>query len=244
MPDRSENENDSQTRIVDAMLPSAIVARALRVDLRGTLALDGVDVDIVAGSLTVIVGPNGAGKSTLLEVLAGAREPSSGSVEVGRHSRAFVPQRAAVSEHLPLTVRDIVSVGAWGHTGAIRRLDTSDRVAIETAMQRLDIAPLARHPFASLSGGQRQRALLAQGLARRAGILLLDEPTTGLDAASAERNRDAIAHELARGATVVCVSHDDRLISDAGRVVALDAGRVRTAHPSPDVVRAARAPVR
>jgi zinc/manganese transport system ATP-binding protein len=229
---------------MDAMPPSAIVARALRVDFGGTLALDGVDIDLAAGSLTVIVGPNGAGKSTLLEVLAGAREPSSGSVDAGGHSRAFVPQRAAVSEHLPLTVRDLVTVGAWGRTGALRRLDASDRVAIDTAMRRLDVAPLARLPFASLSGGQRQRALLAQGLARRAGILLLDEPTTGLDTASAERNRDAIAHELARGATVVCVSHDDGLISDAEHVVELDAGRMRTAHASPDGVRAARAPVR
>lgn len=244
MPDRSENENDSQTRMMDAMSPSAIVARALTVDFGGALALDDVDVDIAAASLTVIVGPNGAGKSTLLEVLAGAREPSSGSVEVGAHSRAFVPQRAAVSEHLPLTVRDVVSVGAWGRAGALRRLDASDRAAIDAAMVRLDIAAVARHPFASLSGGQRQRALLAQGLARRAGILLLDEPTTGLDAASAERNRAAIAHECARGATVVCVSHDDRLISDADHLVELDAGRVREAPASPEGVRAARAPVR
>jgi zinc/manganese transport system ATP-binding protein len=229
---------------MDAMLPSAIVARALRVDFGGTLALDGVDVDITAASLTVIVGPNGAGKSTLLEVLAGARDPSAGSVDAGGHSRAFVPQRAAVSEHLPLTVRDVVSVGAWGRAGALRRLSASDRAAVDTALERLDIAALARRPFASLSGGQRQRALLAQGLARRAGILLLDEPTTGLDAASAEHNRDAIVHERARGATVVCVSHDDRLISDADRVVELDAGRVLTAHASPDGIRAARAPVR
>ncbi|MBB3159224.1 zinc/manganese transport system ATP-binding protein [Microbacterium proteolyticum] len=226
------------------MPPLAIVARALTVDFGGTVALDGVDVDIPAGSLTVIVGPNGAGKSTLLEVLAGAREPSAGSVDVGAHSRAFVPQRADVSEHLPLTVRDVVSVGAWGRTGALRRIAASDRAAIDTAMQRLDIAPLARHPFASLSGGQRQRALLAQGLARRAGILLLDEPTTGLDAASAERNRAAAAHERARGATVVCVSHDDRLVSDADHVVELDAGRVQTTHASLDDIRAANAPVR
>ena len=223
-------------------MPSpTIVVRALTVDFGGTLALDRVDLDIAAGSLTVIVGPNGAGKSTLLEVLAGVREPSAGSVDVGTHSRAFVPQRAAVSEHLPLTVRDVVSVGAWGRAGPLRRLDASDRAAIDSAMERLNIAALARLPFASLSGGQRQRALLAQGLARRAGILLLDEPTTGLDAASAERNRAAIAQERTRGATVVCVSHDDRLISDAGHVVQLDAGRVRAAL---DEVRAAREPAR
>lgn len=221
------------------MLPSALTARALRVDFAGTPALDGVDVDIRTGALAVIVGPNGAGKSTLLEVLAGAREPSAGTVDARAHSRAFVPQRAAVSEHLPLTVRDLVSVGAWGQVGPWRRLGSAGRGAIETAMERLDIAPLAAAPFASLSGGQRQRALLAQGLARRADILLLDEPTTGLDAASAERNRAAIAHERGRGATVVCVSHDDRLIGDADHVIELDAGRVQTPLNG---IRAERAP--
>lgn len=227
MPDRIENENDSQTHTMDAMPLTAVLARALRVDYSGTLALDGVDVDLHAGALTVIVGPNGAGKSTLLEVLAGAREPSTGTVEVAQRTRAFVPQRAAVSPHLPLTVRDVVSVGAWGRTGPLRRLTAAHRAAIDGAMQRLDIAPLARHPFSSLSGGQRQRALLAQGLAREADILLLDEPTTGLDAASAQLNRAAIAHEVARGATVVCVSHDDRLIADADHLIRLDGGRVR-----------------
>jgi zinc/manganese transport system ATP-binding protein len=240
--DRTENENDSQTRMMDAMtLPPAVVARALRVEFAGVVALDGVDVDIRSGALAVIVGPNGAGKSTLLEVLAGARDAASGTVDVGTRSRAFVPQRAAVAEHLPLTVRDVVTAGAWGRTGPFRRLRARERADIDAAMERLDIAGDARRPFSSLSGGQRQRALLAQGLARGADILLLDEPTTGLDAASAERNRIAIAHELGRGATVVCVSHDTRLIGDADQVVALEAGSVRTA--SGDVI-PARGPVR
>ncbi|MDQ1135885.1 zinc/manganese transport system ATP-binding protein [Microbacterium sp. SORGH_AS 1204] len=226
---------------MDAMPPHAVVARALRVDFAGTLALDDVDVQIDAGILAVIVGPNGAGKSTLLEVLAGAREPSRGTVDVGPRSRAFVPQRAAVSEHLPLTVGDMVTAGTWRRTGPFRRLAAHDREAIRAAMELLDITALARRPFASLSGGQRQRALLAQGLASRADILFLDEPTTGLDAGSAERNRAAIARERRRGATVVCVSHDARLIADADQVIALDAGRV---HTPPTEVRAAREPVR
>ncbi|MDT0117270.1 zinc ABC transporter ATP-binding protein AztA [Microbacterium sp. PRF11] len=205
---------------------TAVSARALRVDYSGVLALDGVDVDVPAGALTVIVGPNGAGKSTLLEVLAGARDAASGTVEVDRRTRAFVPQRAAVSEHLPLTVREVVSVGAWGRTGVWRLFTPADRRIVEDAMERLAISTLARSPFGALSGGQRQRALLAQGLARRADILLLDEPTTGLDTDSAARNREAIAHELRRGATVVCVSHDERLIATADHLVGLRDGRV------------------
>lgn len=209
-------------------LPPALTATGLRVAFDGVEALAGVDLTVPAGRITAIVGPNGAGKSTLLEVLAGARTPSAGHVE-GARSRAFVPQRAVVSEHLPVTVREIVSVGAWGRIGAVRRLRPALRDDIDVAMRQLDIAALARTPFGSLSGGQRQRALLAQGLARRADVLLLDEPTTGLDAASAELNRRAIAAEIARGATVVCVSHDDRLIAQADQVIALADGRVTRA---------------
>lgn len=215
--------------MMDAMTTCALRARGLRVEFPGVVALDDVDLDIPDAALTVVVGPNGAGKSTLLEVLAGARPTASGSLELGGRSRAFVPQRAAVAEHLPLTVRDVVTVGAWGHLGALRRLTRAHRESVDHAMRRLDVAPLARHPFSSLSGGQRQRALLAQGLARGADILLLDEPTTGLDAASAELNRRAIEDEIRRGATVVGVSHDERLIAAANQVVRLDAGRVRRA---------------
>lgn len=205
---------------------TALSARALRVTFGGTTALDEVDLDVPRGALTVIVGPNGAGKSTLLEALAGAREPSSGRVDAHGLARSFVPQRAAISEHLPLTVRDVVSVGAWGRSGSFRPLRAADRAAVDDALQRLDIATLARRPFGILSGGQRQRALLAQGLARRADVLLLDEPTTGLDAASAHLNRAAITDEIGRGATVVCVSHDQRLIDAADHVVELADGRV------------------
>lgn len=205
---------------------AALTAHALRVTFGDATALDGVDLVVTRGALTVIVGPNGAGKSTLLETLAGAREPSFGRVDAHGLSRSFVPQRAAVSEHLPLTVRDVVAIGAWGRTGPFRPLGSADRTAIDDALRRLDVADLARRPFGILSGGQRQRTLLAQGLARGADVLLLDEPTTGLDAASAERNRAAIAHEIERGATVVCVSHDERLIAAADRIVDLDGGRI------------------
>lgn len=205
---------------------TALSARALRVTFGGVNALDGLDLDMPRGALSVIVGPNGAGKSTLLEALAGAREPSAGRIDAHGLTRSFVPQRTAVGEHLPLTVRDVVSVGAWGRTGTFRPLRGADRAAVDDALQRLDIATLARRPFGILSGGQRQRALLAQGLARRADVLLLDEPTTGLDAASAHLNRAAIADEIGRGATVVCVSHDQRLIATADHVVELADGRV------------------
>ncbi|MFB7892937.1 zinc ABC transporter ATP-binding protein AztA [Microbacterium sp. NPDC056044] len=220
-----------------AQPPVAVLsARGIHVSIAGSPVLRGVDLHGEPGAVTVIAGPNGAGKSTLLEVLAGTRAPSAGTIEDRSATRAFVPQRAAVSEALPLTLRDVVTIGAWGRAGPWRRLDRAARRAVDDAVERLDLAALQRSPFGALSGGQRQRALLAQGLARGADVLLLDEPTTALDADSAERILDAVRAEADRGAAVVCVSHDHALIDAADLVVRLEAGRVvaaRRAVPSP-----------
>ncbi len=107
-----------------------------------------------------------------------------------------------------------------------RRLDPDARRAVDDALDRLGLMPLASQGFAALSGGQRQRALLAQGIARGAGLLLLDEPTTGLDTASAKRIRAIMRSEASRGVAVVCVSHDRAVIDDADRVVRLEDGLV------------------
>lgn len=189
----------------------------------GRDVLCGVDLALRRGDLVVIAGPNGAGKSTLIEVLAGVLDARVGERSVCG-SLAYVPQRAAISERLPVTVRDVVSVGAWGRLGWWRRLDPAARDAIDRSMARLDIGSLSSSPFSALSGGQQQRALLAQGLARSADLLLLDEPTTGLDADSALLIRSALRDEVGRGAAVVCVSHDADLLGDADRVVHLRDG--------------------
>lgn len=205
----------------------------VHVELAGRDVLCHVDVVVVPAELTVIAGPNGAGKSTLLEVLAGTRAPTAGRVVVSAGSSSFVPQRAVVAERLPVTVRDVVTVGAWGRLGPWRRMDAIARRAVDDALEELGLTSLQRRPFGELSGGQRQRALLAQGLAARADLLLLDEPTTALDADSAARIRSAIRSEVRRGAAVVCVTHDDRLIALADRVVRLEAGRIVGAPEAP-----------
>lgn len=190
------------------------------------VALDDVDLRILRGARTVITGPNGAGKSTLLEVMAGVRSLDAGRLSVAAARVAFVPQRTAVSDRLPLPVRDVVTLGAWGRAGMWRRLNADDRGRVVDAMARADVAHLARRSFATLSGGQRQRTLLAQGLAGGAELLLLDEPTTALDSASAARIRDILRSEAARGVAVVCATHDDSLLSDGDHVIHLAEGRV------------------
>ncbi|KIQ17495.1 zinc ABC transporter ATP-binding protein AztA [Rhodococcus sp. MEB064] len=199
--------------------------RGVRVEYSGHVAVRDVDLDVSPGAIMAIAGPNGAGKSTLLEVIAGTTPLTSGN-RVATQRIAFVPQRAAVSDRLPLTVRDVVTVGACGRTGRWRRLDSGSRASVNDALDRLGIAELAAVPFSTLSGGQRQRALLAQGLAGQADLLLLDEPTTGLDTASGERIRAVMRTESRRGAAVVCVSHDPSVLGTADRVVTLEDGRI------------------
>lgn len=211
--------------LAHALHPDAVARLdGIRVAFDGRDVLHGVDVEIASSAITVIAGPNGAGKSTLLEVLAGTRAAREGRRSVSGEA-AFVPQRAAVSERLPVSARDVVAIGTWGRRGS-RTPREALRMRVDDALDRLGILPLAAHPFATLSGGQQQRALLAQGLARGADLLLLDEPTTGLDAESGARIRTVLRAEADRGVAVVCVSHDPAVLADADRIIRLTDGRV------------------
>lgn len=189
-------------------------------------ALDGVDLDITAGTHTALLGPNGSGKSTLLAVLAGVERPSAGNVELARPGVAFVVQRSDASDRLPVTVRDTVAMGRWAERGLWRRLTRSDRTLVETCIDRLGLADLADRRLGELSGGQRQRALVAQGLAQRAPLLLLDEPATGLDAEAQQIIDDVIDDEVSRGTTVVTATHHLESARRADRCVLMVRGRI------------------
>nr|WP_268805271.1 zinc ABC transporter ATP-binding protein AztA [Marinactinospora thermotolerans] len=189
--------------------------------------LHDVSAEIPAHQVTALVGPNGSGKSTLLALLAGVHPPDTGTVH--RHHRArpaLVLQRSAVSDALPLTVRETVAMGRWSHLGPIRRFTKHDRAVVETCMERMGIADLAGRPLGALSGGQRQRALLAQGLAQESDLLLLDEPATGLDAASRDTMADVLAGLGAEGVTVVHATHDADAARQAGHRLVLSEGRL------------------
>jgi ABC-type Mn2+/Zn2+ transport system ATPase subunit len=138
-----------------------------------------------------------------------------------------VLQTTQVNEHLPLTVRETVTMGRYAHTGPLGRLRARDRAAVDAAMEALSITDVAGRPLHELSGGQRQRAFVAQGLAQEGQLLLLDEPITGLDLVSRQHILDAIGRERAAGRAVVVSTHDlgdaaeaDHLLLLAGRLVA------------------------
>ncbi|BAH50516.1 zinc ABC transporter ATP-binding protein AztA [Rhodococcus opacus] len=202
-----------------------IVVSEIAVRYGSTRALDGVSVCLTPGTVTAVVGHNGSGKSTLLQCLAGIARVTSGRIDgTGGLRTAYVPQRNAVSEQLPLTVREVVAMGAWQRRGLWRRLTPGDRDAVDGALNRLGLADLGARRIGALSGGQRQRALLAQALVQRGDLLLLDEPTTGLDAHARTVIGDVVAEEAARGATVVVATHVSRDADRADQVLALAAG--------------------
>ncbi|MFL0564581.1 zinc ABC transporter ATP-binding protein AztA [Microbacterium sp. 179-I 1D1 NHS] len=210
--------------------------RDVRVDIDGHRALDGVDLEVLGGRLTAVVGANGSGKSTLVSVLAGLREPTSGSAET-RHGTAIalVPQHTADSARLPLTVTDLVSMGRWRERGAFRPLRRSDRTIVADAVAAVGLSAHASRPLGALSGGQRQRAFLGQALAQQADLLLLDEPTSGLDGASRRAAASALRVATDRGAAVVVVTHDLGELGDVDDVVTLAAGRAVDATTTDDM---------
>lgn len=202
------------------------------------LSLDHVTVAFPVGSVTALTGPNGCGKSTLLGLLAGTLPPSHGRITGRPDNICIVPQHSQTPELFPVTVRDTVAMGRWhwaggrsgrgvlSHLPHLRRLSRSDHTAVHRAMERTGITDLADRILADLSGGQRQRTLIAQGLAQEASLLLLDEPLSAVDTATADLIGRAIAEEKDAGVTVIIATHDRDQATDADRTVALDGGRV------------------
>ncbi|OLT03979.1 hypothetical protein BJF90_25170 [Pseudonocardia sp. CNS-004] len=208
-------------------MDDALLVRDLVAGHGAAPALHGITAAVPRGRTTAIVGPNGAGKSTLLDVLADVLAPRSGSVlRTSRRRPAYVVQRSAAPDTLPITVRATVTMGRWALRGPWRRLTAHDRAAVEDCMRRLGVHDLAERPLGTLSGGQRQRTLVAQGLAQESDVLLLDEPAAGLDAEARERIDTELARAASAGTTVVRVTHDPAVAGQADHRIALRAGHV------------------
>jgi ABC-type Mn2+/Zn2+ transport system ATPase subunit len=202
--------------------------------------VEGVTLDMQPGELLVLIGTNGSGKSTLLKTLAGLIHPVHGELHVlGKHAGqlptrvAYLPQHPVSSHTLPLQVRDMVAMGRYAHLGLVKHTSAQDRAIVEESMARVGIEAQAALPIRDLSGGQQQRTHLAQVLARQAEVLLLDEPTAGLDINGRKLVADLVSAERARGVTVVMATHE---LSDAEHAtsVMLLAQRVVSVGP-PDV---------
>lgn len=205
----------TDTTTTDVRLDGVTVRRGDRT------VLDRLDADFPAGVVTALTGPNGSGKSTLLDVVAGVLAPDAGRVSrLPSGGVAYVTQ-AVPPTALPLTVRSVVTMACWRGRAWWRPVGRAGRLHVDRHLDRMALLDLADRPFDELSGGQRQRTLVALGLAQSAPVLLVDEPTAGVDEESASLVVAALAEEAAAGRVVVHAAHDRVAIAAADRVVAL-----------------------
>lgn len=218
-------------------------AEGLQVDLGERRVLDGITLAFPTGQWTCVVGPNGAGKSTLLAALAGLRRPAGGCVRLDGEPLGERPMRerarrlAWLSQHGEadgeLAARDVVALGRLPHHGLFGSPTRADEAIVDAAMAETETRDFGARRLSELSGGERQRVLLARALAVDAGVLLLDEPTTHLDAPHQRGLLRGLAARARAGATVVAVLHDLTLALGADRLVVLAGGRV-AADGAPD----------
>ncbi len=179
------------------------------------VVLKGVRADIRRGQTVGIIGPNGGGKSTLLKAVLGIAPVVAGSISLfGRPSRgmrsriAYVPQREGVDWEFPVTVYDVAMMGRYPRAGWPKRLKDEDREIVERMLERVGMAPYARRQIGQLSGGQQQRVFIARALAQEADVLLLDEPMTGIDAATQDVILEIIEEQRSAGKIILLATHD------------------------------------
>jgi len=216
-----------------SLVPDARPARAaaLRFDKvsfsYGELpVLDRVSFHLHDGEFAALLGPNGAGKTTVIRLLLGLARPGSGEVTVlgtgpekARNSIGYVPQHAGYDPAFPISVEEVVRMGLL--QGVARRRAgraQAERDAVRLALETADVADLGKRPYSALSGGQRRRVLVARALAGEPRLLVLDEPTANMDAAS-EARLYATLGALKGRATVIVVTHDDAFVSALTDVV-------------------------
>jgi zinc transport system ATP-binding protein len=185
---------------------------------RGQPVLEGVDLAIEAGRFVAIAGPNGGGKTTLVRITLGLLEPTEGEALLfgekaatfsRRETLGYLAQRSQLGTEAPATVREVVSAGRLAAGGLLGPLRRRDRAIVDEAIERVGLGVRADAPLATLSGGQQQRAFIAKALAAGPGLLVLDEPTAGVDVGAQEALAELLArlhHELR--VTILYISHE------------------------------------
>jgi len=200
--------------------------------------LENISLTIKAGEYWGIFGPNGAGKTTLIKTLLGVLRPIAGSVRRSPGIRlGYVPQLTAVRESMPLSARQVVELGA---------LDLKGLPPVSEALERVGLKDVGRQRFSDLSGGQRQRLMVARALHRRPNVLVLDEPTNGVDLITRHALRDLMRELNAEGVTLLLITHLlGEIGPEVGHFLWLDArqqlclgGERATVLHSPDLARA------
>jgi iron complex transport system ATP-binding protein len=210
----------------------------LRIAVGDKSLLAGVEFSVEPGEWVTVIGPNGAGKTTLVQAIAGLRKFDSGSIQLSGRSLhglsdrsraglvAFVPQTPVVPEGM--SVYDYVLLGRVAHRSLLRAETPMDHSVVGEVLSRLDLHELADRGVQTLSGGERQMAVIARALVQESPLLVLDEPTTGLDLRHQLEVLEVVAQERrSRRIAVVATLHDLTLAGRfADRLCVLDGGRV------------------
>jgi zinc transport system ATP-binding protein len=196
-----------------------------------TDVLEDVSLAVAEGTFTALLGPNGAGKTTILRLLLGLETPRRGEVRVFGEAPGtkgvrvgYVPQKTGVPDGFPLSVEEVALMGRFAMIGIGRRPGRADRDVARWALRKVKLEEMADRRFGELSGGQQRRALIARALVGEPRLLLLDEPTAGLDPAAQARFYDLCCIlQREEGLTLLAASHDvDVVAQHADTVLLLD----------------------
>ena len=220
-----------------------ITAQGLNIGYKRELIVPDVNFQLARGEAIALIGTNGSGKSTLLKTIVGLIPKISGEISVfnkppGTETirTAYMGQFHSAAFILPIRAVDIVRMGRFPGKGLLGRMNSADHDIIVQAMKTMGVEHLADKPMHSLSGGQQQRTYLAQVLAHRADLVILDEPTAGLDAGGRELYLRAIKEEMHRGVSVVMATHDIQEEAAICNLVLLLARRVIASGPPKQVM--------
>ncbi len=192
------------------------------VGYNSNVILDGIDLEIRQGDFIALLGPNGCGKTTLLKTIAGILKPISGEINYYDFDDliGYVPQRETLNPAFLLTGYEVVLMGTYGRVKAGRPLPQKEKEFAIKCLRLIDSEQLANKPFFELSGGQRQRILIARALAMRPRLLLLDEPTSGIDSPTSQSIMQTLqTFNTEQGLSILLVMHDINVIKHYAREI-------------------------
>lgn len=223
-----------------------LVAHGVTVSFEGRDVLRGVDLEVGEGEFVALLGSNGSGKSTLVRAAIGLVPMSAGTVDLfgtplaefrERRRLGYVPQRSRAVAGVPATVREVVASGRLAYRPYIGRSSSTDNAAIAAAIARVGLADRSRSALNELSGGMQQRALIARALATEAELLVMDEPTAGVDHENQQVLAELLGGLVKEGASILLVAHElGPLRQLIDRAVVLDAGTVAYDGPVDGVI--------
>lgn len=210
---------------------------------KGVYVLHDISLDIHKGDYLGIIGPNGGGKTTLIKIMLNLLHPEKGSVKLfGQHISSFkdwykigyVPQKAVNFENsFPLSVEEVVNMGRYGRKGMFKNLDNHDKHIIVQSLKHVEMEHTGHKLIGNLSGGQQQRVFIARALASEPEIIVLDEPTAGVDEKTHKQFYDLLKKlnkELKL--TLILVTHDMNIVShEASEIVCINKTAIYDRNP-------------